>query len=113
MDAAVHDYVEAIPAERRPLFDRIHKIVLELHPDVTVTLSYQLPTYILGDCRLYIGAWKHGLSFYGWQRGRDAGFSTRHPELVTSKGTIKLTPAAAAGIPDDEFRDLFRAALDC
>jgi hypothetical protein len=56
MDAAVRDYVEGIPAERRSLFDRIHRLVLAVHPDVTVVLSYQI---------------------------------------------------------DDEFRDLFRAALDC
>jgi hypothetical protein len=27
-------------------------------------------------------------------------------------GTIQLRPDQAAGIPDDEFRDLVRAALD-
>jgi hypothetical protein len=49
---------------------------------------------------------------YGWQRGRVAGFSDRHPQLKTSKGTIQLRPDQAAGIPDEEFRDLVRAALD-
>jgi hypothetical protein len=52
------------------------------------------------------------VSIYGWEQGRDAGFSARHPELKTSKGTIQLRPDAAAGLPDDEFRDLVRAALD-
>jgi hypothetical protein len=49
---------------------------------------------------------------YGWQRGRVAGFSDRHPQLKTSKGTIQLRPDQAAGIRDEEFRDLVRAALD-
>jgi uncharacterized protein YdhG (YjbR/CyaY superfamily) len=111
MDKAVQDYVDAIPPERRPLFDRIHRLLLEVCPDVEVVLSYQMPTYVAGRYRLYVGVWKHGLSFYGWQQGRDAGFSERHPELVTTKGTIKVGPAAAARIPDAEFRALLSAAL--
>jgi uncharacterized protein YdhG (YjbR/CyaY superfamily) len=112
MDDAVRDYIDAIPSEHRPLFDRLHRLVLEAHPDAAVVLSYQIPTYKVGRHRLFLGVWKHGVSVYGWQEGRDAGFSERHPELRTSKGTIRLRPADAAGIPDDEFRDLARAALD-
>jgi hypothetical protein len=47
-----------------------------------------------------------------WQHGRDAGFTARHPELLTSTGTIRLRPEDAAGIPDEELRDLVRSALD-
>jgi uncharacterized protein YdhG (YjbR/CyaY superfamily) len=112
MDDAVRDYIDAIPSEHRPLFDRLHRLVLEAHPDAAVVLSYQIPTYKVGRHRLFLGVWKHGVSVYGWQEGRDAGFSERHPELRTSKGTIRLRPADAAGISDDEFRDLARAALD-
>jgi uncharacterized protein YdhG (YjbR/CyaY superfamily) len=111
MDEAVRGYIEAIPAEHRPLFDRLHRLILAAHPDVTVALSYRIPTYRVGRRRLYVGVWKHGVSIYGWPQGDDAGFAARHPELRTSKGTIQLRPEDAAGIPDDEFRDLVRAAL--
>jgi hypothetical protein len=47
----------------------------------------------------------------GWWRGADAGFSVRHPELVTGKATIKLGLDKAARIPDGESRDLLRAAF--
>jgi hypothetical protein len=70
-----------------------------------------MPTYKVGNCRLYVGAWKHGVSIYGWQQGRDAGFTARHPELKTSTGTTQLRPEDAASIPDEEFRDLVRSAL--
>jgi hypothetical protein len=55
--------------------------------------------------------WRHGVSIYGWQQGRDAGFTARHPELKSGKGTIRLRPEDAAAIGDDELRDLVRAAL--
>jgi uncharacterized protein YdhG (YjbR/CyaY superfamily) len=112
MDDDVRDYVNAIPPGQRPLFDRLHRLVLEAHPDAMVVLSYRMPTYKVGRRRLFLGVWKHGVSIYGWDHERDAGFTARHPELKTSKGTIQLRPDAAAAIPDDEFRDLVRAALD-
>jgi len=105
-------YIEGIAPEHRPLFERLHRLILSAHPDAAVVLSYQIPTYKVGNCRLYVGAWKHGVSIYGWQRGRDADFSSRHPALKTGKGTIQLRPEDAAGIPDQEFEDLARAALD-
>jgi uncharacterized protein YdhG (YjbR/CyaY superfamily) len=111
MDDAVRDYIDAIPREHRPLFDRIHRLVLETHPDAALGLSYKMPTYRVGRRRLFVGAWKHGVSIYGWGQGGDAGFTARHPELRTSRGTIQLRPADAERIPDDELRDLVRAAL--
>ena len=77
-----------------------------------MVLSYQIPTYKVRARRLHVGAWNHGVSLYGWQQGGDAGFTSRHPELKTSKGTIRLRPEDAAGIVGDEFRDLARAALE-
>jgi uncharacterized protein YdhG (YjbR/CyaY superfamily) len=112
VDDGVRDYIDAIPPEHRPLFDRLHRLVLEVHPEAAVMLSYQMPTYKVGRQRLFLGVWKHGVSIYGWDQGRDAGFIARHPDLKTSKGTIRLRPEDAAGIPDDELRDLVRAALD-
>ena len=112
MDDAVRDYIDAIAPGQRPLFDRLHRLVLEAHPDATVVLSYQIPTYKVGRHRLFLGVWRHGVSIYGWQEGRDAGFAARHPELKTGRGTIRLRPETAAAIPDDELRDLARAALD-
>jgi uncharacterized protein YdhG (YjbR/CyaY superfamily) len=112
MDETVRAYIDGIDPEHRPLFDRTHRLILAAHPDATVVLSYDIPTYKVGKRRLFVGAWKHGISIYGWGEGRDGGFSARHPALKTGKGTIRLTPDDAAAIPDDELSDLVRAALD-
>jgi hypothetical protein len=108
---AVQDYIDGIAPGSRPLFDRIHRLIVQARPGVEVTLSYKMPAYQAGRRRLYVGAWKHGISVYGWQQDRDGGFSARHPELVTSKGTLRLRPGDAAGIGDEEFLGLVRAAL--
>jgi uncharacterized protein YdhG (YjbR/CyaY superfamily) len=112
VDQAVRAYIDEIPAGHRPLFDRLHQLIIVAYPEATVVLSYKMPTYKLGGRRLFVGAWKHGVSVYGWDEGRDAGFIARHPELKTSTGTIRLRPEDAAAITDDELRDLVRAALD-
>ena len=105
------EYIQAIPAEHRPLFDRLQRLVLEVHPDAEVLISYKMPTYRRGRRRLFIGAWRHGISIYGWQKDRDAGFTARHPELLSGRATIQLKLAEAAAIQDAEFRELARAAL--
>jgi uncharacterized protein YdhG (YjbR/CyaY superfamily) len=111
MDDRVQEYIETIPAAHRPLFDRVHGVIMEVRPDAHVTMSYGIPTYKVGSARLYLGEWKHGVSIYGWQQGRDGGFVERHPELKKSKGTIQLRPESANAITDDELRDLVRAAF--
>jgi uncharacterized protein YdhG (YjbR/CyaY superfamily) len=112
MDEAVQSYIDGIGPENRPLFDRIHQLILEDHPEATVVISYGIPTYKVGNRRLFLGAWKHGLSIYGWQQGREAHFISRHPTLKTSKGTIQLRAKDAADIGDEEIRGLISAAFD-
>ena len=112
VDEAVQRYIEQIAPENRPLFDRLNGLILGAYPDAAVALSYGMPSYRVGGRRLYVGAWKHGLSVYGWAQGREAGFTARHPGVKTSKGTIQLRPADADGIGDDELLELVRAALE-
>jgi hypothetical protein len=111
MDEAVRTYIDGVDPAHRPLFDRIHRLILAAHPEAAVVLSYEIPTYKVGRRRLYVGAWQHGISIYGWQQDRDGGFVAHHPELKTGKATIKLRPQDAAAIADDELLGLVSAAL--
>jgi hypothetical protein len=109
-DEAVRHYRDEMDSENRPVFDRLHQLIVATCPDAEVVLSYGMPAYRIGRRRLSIGAWKHGLSLYV-SPNRDGGFSARHPGLAAGKGTIKLGPRDAAGIPDAELQGLIRAAL--
>jgi uncharacterized protein YdhG (YjbR/CyaY superfamily) len=112
MDEAVQSYIDGVDPLHRPLFDRIHRLILAAHPEAAVVISYQMPTYKVGRRRLFVGAWKHGVSIYGWPQDRATDFTARHPELKTSKGTIQLRPQDAASIGDDELLALISAALE-
>jgi hypothetical protein len=110
MDEVMRRYRDEMDSEYRPVFDRLHRLIMATCPDAEVVLSYEMPTYRIGRRRLNVGVWKHGLSLYV-SPNRDGGFSVRHPELTAGKGTIKLSPGDAAHIPDAELQDLVRAAL--
>ena len=112
MDDDVAAYIDAIDADHRQLFDRIHRLVTEVRPDARVVMSYKMPTYVAGTRQLHVGVWKHGLSFYGWVEGSDGGLAARHPHLDNGKGTLRLPLTEAAGIGDDELRAFLAAALD-
>ena len=112
MDPAVQAYIDGIDPKRRPLFDRLHRIVLEEHPDAEVALSYGMPGYRIGPRRLNLGVWKHGVSVYGWRGDRDGGFVAAHPALSSGKGTLRINPQQAASISDDELRGLLGGALE-
>jgi uncharacterized protein YdhG (YjbR/CyaY superfamily) len=112
MDEAVRSYIDAVDPAYRPLFDQVHELIMAAHPEATVVLSYQIPTYKVGKRRLFVGAWQHGVSLYGWQQDRDGGFTERHRDLRTGKGTIRLRPQDAAALADGELLALVRAALD-
>jgi uncharacterized protein YdhG (YjbR/CyaY superfamily) len=108
---AVRAYVAAIAAVHRPAFDRLHRLIHETRLDAIAGMSYGMLCYRVGDRRLFVGVWKHGLSIYGWPQGREVEFTARHPQLKTSKGTIRLPPDTATDVTDDELRALIRAAL--
>jgi hypothetical protein len=112
MDAATRAYVDAIPDATRPLFDRIHGLILGVHPDADVVITYDMPTYVVGERRLHVAAWKGWVSLYGWDADHDGGIVARFPTSSSGRGTLKIRPADAVQISDDELRSLIRGALD-
>ena len=111
MDDDVAAYVDGIDVRRRPLFDRVHRLVMDVQPDARMLLSYKMPTYVAGTRQLHVGVWKHGLSFYGWEHGSDSALVAGHPHLDNGKGTFKLPLDEAADISDDELRAFLRVCL--
>ena len=112
MDEAFRAYVEAIPAPMRPLFDRVHGLILQCHPEAEVALAYGMPAYRVGRRRMNVGVWKHGVSIYGFRADRDGGFVARHGALSSGRGTLRIRPGDAEEIHDDELRALLGGALD-
>ncbi|MBY8880880.1 iron chaperone [Actinacidiphila acidipaludis] len=112
MDADVQAYIEAIAPEHRPLFDRVHRLITRAYPEADLVLSYGMPTYRVGSRKLHVAVWRHGVSFYGWDKERSAAFTGRHPDLLSGKATIRLRSRDAAAVTDAELGELVHASLD-
>ena len=93
------------------MWDRVDGLVRSVHPDVELIITYDMPTYVVGDHRLPVGVWKHGLSLYGLHQDNDAGFIARHPELSSGRGTVKLPTNRAADLTDAELTATLAAVL--
>jgi hypothetical protein len=111
MASSVELYIRGIPADVRPLFDRVRHLILEACPEATVALAYGMPTFSVGRRRLHVAVWQHGISIYGWKQYGEGGITVRHPELLSGTGTIQIGPKEAAGIDDEEFMTLARSVL--
>jgi uncharacterized protein YdhG (YjbR/CyaY superfamily) len=112
VDAAAKAYIDGIDTDTRPLFDRIHHLIVGEFPDIEVGVSYQMPVYRRDGRSLNVGVWKHGVSIYGWSDHHARSILERHPELSSGKGTLRITRAVADDIGDAELVELVRGALD-
>ena len=105
-------YIDEIAADTRGhLFDRVHRLIVGAFPDVEVGISYQMPVYRRAGRSMNVGAWRHGVSIYGWSDQGASSILDRHPELSSGKGTLRITHAGADDIADEELVELIRAAL--
>ena len=111
VDEAAKAYIDDIDPATRPLFDRIHGLILGEFPDVEVGVSYKMPAYRRAGRSLNVGAWKHGVSLYGWGGEEDLAILRRHPGLSSGRGTLRITRDVARDIPDEEILQVLRGAL--
>jgi len=81
MDAGVAESIEALSPQQRPLFERLHAIVLDEHP------------------------------VHGWRGANDGGFVARRPTLSSGTGTLRIRPQDAEGISEEELQALLSGAL--
>jgi uncharacterized protein YdhG (YjbR/CyaY superfamily) len=110
MDEAVQRYIDAIPADRRPLFDRLQALILELYPDAEVVISYQIPTYKARGGRVSLGLWRDGVSLYTTGPQHIERFKSRHPAIKTGKASLnfRLTDE----LPEQDVRQVVESAIE-
>ena len=90
MNKEVRRYADAIPEDRRPLFDKLHALILGLYPDAEVVMSYQIPTYRAKSGWAALGYWKAGVSLYTNGPHHIAEFKADHSAMKTGKGSINF-----------------------
>ena len=89
MDPAAQTYVDGIADDTRPLFDRIHQLIVGEYTaiGIGIGISYKMPVYRRANRSLIVGAWKHGVSIYGFPDEGALSILEAHPELFSGKET--------------------------
>lgn len=106
----VDAYITAVPAEHRPIFDRLHQLILETLPDARVVISYKMPAYVVAGGRVSLSSGAHGVSLATTVAEPIAEFKSKHRNFKTGKVTV-LFPADA-DLPTDDLRTLVLEATN-
>jgi uncharacterized protein YdhG (YjbR/CyaY superfamily) len=105
--ATVPEYIQSLPATHRPLFDRLQALVLGMYPDASADISYGIPTYRMGKKRVYLGAWKDGISLHAID---PAPFKALHPKIKTGRGSLNFRNMDE--VPEADVRKVIRKAME-
>lgn len=89
-DKDVQRYVNAVPKDRKPLFDKLQALILSRYPNAEVVMSYQIPTYRAKSGWVGLGYWRDGVSLYTNGPSHIAEFKAKYPAIKTGKGSINL-----------------------
>jgi uncharacterized protein YdhG (YjbR/CyaY superfamily) len=110
MDETVQTYLDAIPPEQKPLFERLQSLILQLYPDAEIVISYQIPTYKAKAGRVSLGLWKNGVSLYTTDPQYIKGFTSQHPTIKAGKASLnfKLTDE----LPEKDLREVIKQAIE-
>jgi len=90
MNKEVQQFVDAVSDERRPLYDKLHRLIMGMYPSAEVVISYGIPTYKAKSGRVGLGYWKGGVSLYAFGAHHLEEFRAKYPAIKTSTGTINF-----------------------
>jgi uncharacterized protein YdhG (YjbR/CyaY superfamily) len=110
MDEAVERYLDAIPAEQKPLFDRLQSLILGLYPEAEIVISYQIPTYKARGGRVSLGLWKNGVSLYTTDPQYIERFRSEHPTIKAGKASLNFK--LSDELPEKDLGEVIKRAIE-
>ncbi|HZA87391.1 MAG TPA: DUF1801 domain-containing protein [Acidimicrobiales bacterium] len=110
LSADVQDYIDALDAAHRRLFDRLHQLIIDELPDAQVVISYQIPLYRAGRRHVGLNARRpEGVTLTTTSPDHIDAFRRRHPQFKTGKASIQFQ--LNDELPEDGIRDVIRRAI--
>jgi uncharacterized protein YdhG (YjbR/CyaY superfamily) len=90
MEDVIETYIAKAPLEVQHILRRVRQLVLEVDPELTQTLSYQMPTFKKhGKAIFHFAAQKNHLGIYPTPSAIEH-FAARLKGYKTSKGAIQI-----------------------
>ena len=105
-------YLERTSDAGRAAYGAVREIVLRHEPAATETLSYNMPTFVVGDVRLlHASAWKAHLAIYPLPDERDLDPQASAALAAHSSGASTLKLPYSEPFPTDLVDAVVRAHL--
>lgn len=102
-------YIAALPTTHRPLFDRLHNLILDELPDAEVVIAYQIPLYKVGGRHVGLNCRRAGgVTLTTTAPDHIAEFRRRHPQFKTNKASIQFD--FDDELPEQDIRAVVRRA---
>ncbi len=105
----VRVYVDGVAPAVRPLFDRLHHLILEELPTARVVISYSIPLYKVGKRHVGLHARADGVTLTTTSPDHIAAFRAAHPAYKTNKASIRFP--LDTDLPLDDVRAMVRRAV--
>jgi uncharacterized protein YdhG (YjbR/CyaY superfamily) len=110
MDNEVQRYFDTVPQDRKPIVEKLHKLIVGLYPRAKVDMSNRMPTYKAKDGWVAIANQKRYVSLYTCGAHHIAGFKEKYPGIRTGKGCINFK--VTDQIPVTAVKAVIRHAIE-
>jgi uncharacterized protein YdhG (YjbR/CyaY superfamily) len=88
--ASVDEYIGSFPPDVQEILQQVRQMILGAVPTATETISYQIPTVMLGGTALlYFAGWKRHISLYPAPAG-DETFERQLGPYRSAKSTLRF-----------------------
>ena len=102
-------YLEAAPAPQRERLLSLHNAIVDVCPDVDVSMKYKMPSYGRQEKWMSLKSQPHSITVYGSDSAGIAAFAENNPDIKAGKMTLKI--ADAVEISSDDVQLLIRKTL--
>ena len=110
MNNDVQDYIESVPEERKPLFNKLVSLILELYPNADVKMWYRMPTFRAKSGWVALANQKYYVSLYTNSAEHIREFKAKYPNIKT--GTACLNLKLKDPIPGDAIKGVIKHAME-
>jgi uncharacterized protein YdhG (YjbR/CyaY superfamily) len=110
LNKEVQGYIDSIPEERKPLFNKLKSLILELYPDAEVKMWYRMPTFKVKSGWVALANQKHYVSLYTNSAEHIRKFKAKYPTIKT--GTACLNLRLKDPIPEDAIKGVIEHAME-
>jgi hypothetical protein len=111
MHQDVQKYFDAVPEDRRPLFNKLHELILSLYPKADVLIWFGMPTYRAKCGWVAIANQRNFVSLYTNSPDHISEFKEKYPSIRTNKASINIRESEE--FPEAGLKKVVRHAMEC